>query len=362
MGYPDQTKEELDTPALWVDLDALEHNIAHLSETFRTAGVGWRPHFKGIKVPAIAHMALAAGALGVTCAKLGEAEVLAAAGIRDILIANQVVTPRKIARLIHLQRYADAIVAVDSGPNTAALGAAAQAKGVDLGVVVELDLGMHRAGVDPGPPALELARQVHTTPGLRLRGLMGWEGHARALVDLEARRRVIEAAIEQLVRSAEQCRAAGLPVDIVSAGGTGTYYVTAYHPAVTEIQAGGAIFGDVAARDWGVDTQPALFVRATVTSRPTPERIIIDAGFKALPAWHAAPEPMNLPGVQVHRASAEHGSLTLGEANTTHHVGDAIDFRVGYGDETVCLYDELYGIRRDVVEVVWPILARGKIR
>ena len=355
-------KAELDTPVLWVDLETLEDNITHLAGYFREAGVEWRPHTKGIKVPAIAHLALDAGALGVTCAKLGEAEVMAAAGIRDILIANQIVGPQKIARLVSLRRHADVKVAVDNAANIAALSRAATERGVELGVVVEVDIGLLRAGVAPGPPAVKLSRLVHGTPGLRYLGLMGWEGQARRIDDAEKRRPVIEEAIGQLIETADLCRQAGLPVRIVSAGGTGTYYVTAHLPGVTEIQAGGAIFGEAASQHWGVDTAPALFVRTLVTSCPAPDRIIVDAGFKALPAWHTAPEPVGLTGVVSFATSAEHGTLTLDAPNHTLEVGDTLDFLVGYGDETVCLHDTLLGLRAGTVETVWPIQGRGKVR
>jgi D-serine deaminase-like pyridoxal phosphate-dependent protein len=354
-------KRELDTPVLWVDLGGLARNIGHVAETLKAAGVHWRPHVKGIKVPAIAHQALASGALGVTCAKLGEAEVMAAAGISEILVANQVVGPRKINRLVDLRRQADVKVAVDNAANVAALGRAAAARGVALGVVVEVDIGMRRAGVAPGQEALVLSRTVHSTAGLRFEGLMGWEGHARAEADLDRRRPIIEEAIGLLVESAALVRCDGLPVKIVSAGGTGTYYVTALQPGVTEIQAGGAIFGDIASRDWGVDTAPCLFVRTTVTSRPAPDRIIVDAGFKALPMWHNTPEVVGLKGVQSLRMSAEHGTVTLRDPSPQVAVGDAFDFVVGYGDETVCLHDRLYGIRGSTVEVVWAIEGRGKM-
>lgn len=358
----DCRKSDLDTPVLWVDLDLLESNIAYMAGYFQAAGVSWRPHTKGIKVPAIAHQAIAAGAIGVTCAKLAEAEVMAAAGITDILIANQIVGPMKAARLANLRRHADAKVAVDNPSNVAELGAAARNKGVEIGVLVEVEVGMHRAGVAPGLPALELSRLVSDTPGLRYEGLMAWEGHARGEPELEGRKPVIEEAVGLLVDSAERCRAAGLPVNIVSAGGTGTFYVTAFQPGITEIQAGGAIFGDVASQSWGVETKPALFVRTQVTSRPVPERIIVDAGFKTLPTWHATPQPVDLIGVESTSMSAEHGTLRLAAPNSEIRVGDTLDFVVGYGDVTVCLHDQLVGIRDGIVEVVWPIQGRGKIR
>ncbi len=353
---------DLDTPALWVDLDKLESNIAHLASHFSAAGVGWRPHTKGIKVPAIAHKAIAAGAIGVTCAKLGEAEVMAYAGIHDILIANQIVGAIKIARLVSLLHHADVKVAVDHEDNLAELGAAAQAKGVELGVLVEVDTGMHRAGVAPGEPALALSQIAYRTEGLRYMGLMAWEGHTVDIEDPETKRREVERAVTLLTDSADRCRQAGLPVTIVSCGGSGTAYLTPDQPGVTEVQAGGGMLCDPTYQSWGMRTEPSLFVKSTVTSRPVPDRIIFDVGFKSLPDWAGKPEPVGLPGVKRMSMSAEHGSLTMEEPNSTVKLGDRFDFMVGYGDATVFLYDQLYGVRDGVVEVVWPILGRGKLQ
>ncbi|RIK38060.1 MAG: hypothetical protein DCC55_22315 [Chloroflexi bacterium] len=355
-------KTELDTPILWVDLDQLEQNIANLAQHCRQAGVNWRPHTKGIKTPAIAHKLLAAGAIGVTCAKLAEAEVMAASGITDILVANQVVGPQKIARLVNLLRHADVKIAVDNAAVVTALGEAATAKGVTAGVLIEVNTGMDRAGVLPGEPALALARHVAATPGLRLRGLMAWEGHTLAFPDPEQKRRGVEESIRLLLETVERCRRAGLPIEIVSCGGSGTYQITAAIPGVTEIQAGGGIFGDVTYQGWGVPFAPALFVQSMVTSRPTPQRVIIDAGFKTLPRGFAAPRPLGLPGVKTLSLSAEHGNITLEESSQTPNVGDVIDLVVGYSDATVCLHEQLYGIRNGQVETIWPILGRGKLR
>jgi D-serine deaminase-like pyridoxal phosphate-dependent protein len=353
---------DLDTPVLWTDLDALERNIGDLARFFMQAGVSWRPHIKGIKVPAIAHQMLAAGAIGVTCAKLGEAEVMAEAGIQDLLIANQIVGSQKISRLVHLCQQADVKVAVDDPVNVAELGRSAANLGVELGVIIEVDIGMSRAGVAPGQPTVDLAQIVNDTKGLRFAGVMGWEGQTRHILDRHARRPAIEQAVGLLLDTAQLCREAGLSVSIVSAGGTGTYHVTAFQSGVTEIQAGGAIFGDVASKSWGVETEPALFVHTTITSRPSPDRVIIDAGFKALPGWKYPPHSAGLSGVKHLGFSAEHGTLTLKEPNLDLRVGDSLDFLVGYGDVTICLYDELYGLRAGLLEVIWPVVARGKLR
>lgn len=356
-----QPLESLDTPFLWVDLDQLEANIAALAAYFRAAGVAWRPHTKGIKTPEIAHKALAAGAIGVTCAKLGEAEVLAAAGIRDILIANQIVGARKLARLVELRRTADVKVAVDSAANVRALAAAAVTAGVEIGVLVEVDNGMARAGVAPGAPAVALAQLIHITPGLRYEGIMGWEGHAVGITDGAAKRAAVEQAVGLLGESAQACRAAGLPVRIVSGGGSGDYTIATHQGVLTEVQAGGAIFCDATYTAWGAHTKPSLFVRTTVTSRPAPDRLITDAGFKALPAWTRPPVPVGLPPAQPYRTSAEHGTLILDAPDERIRVGDTFDCIVGYGDATVFLYDQLVAARRGVVEAVWAVAGRGKL-
>jgi D-serine deaminase-like pyridoxal phosphate-dependent protein len=355
-------KSALDTPALWVDLDTLESNIGKLAHQFNQAGVHWRPHTKSLKIPSLAHMAIDAGAIGVTCAKLSEAEVMAAAGIRDILIANQIVGAQKITRLVNLRCRADVKVAVDNVDNVAELAAAALAKGVKLGVVIEIDVGLKRAGVQSSTEAFALAQVIHRTNGLRFMGFMAWEGHATLIQQAVAKEAEIRASIDQLLEAVTLCHEAGIPVEIVSAGGSATVDYTAFIAGITEVQAGGAIFSDVLYQQRGVTNAPALFVRSTVTSRPTPERIIFDCGFKSLPAWNAAPQLIGVEGVKSVRMSAEHGTVTLEQPNTTIRVGDAFDFVVGYGDFTVFLHDHLYGIRDGVVEVVWDIVGRGKVR
>ncbi|MFZ1753548.1 MAG: DSD1 family PLP-dependent enzyme [Caldilineaceae bacterium] len=357
-----QPKSALDTPALWTDLDRLEQNITSLARHFQHAGVHWRPHTKGVKIPAIAHKLLAAGAIGITCAKLGEAEVMVAAGIRDILIANQITGRHKLPRLANLCRQADVKVAVDSPRNVAALGEAATAFGAEIGVLIELDCGMGRAGVQPGAAVLALARLITQTPGVRLLGLMTWEGHALDISDPAQKRQEIERSIGLITSSAELCRSQGIPIEIVSGGGSGTYQVTPFLPGMTEIQAGGAIFCDVTYQSWGIDLQPALFVQTTVTSRPNPQRIICDAGFKSLPSNESPPAPLGLAQkVLTVISSAEHGGLELESPNSMLEVGDLLDFVVGYGDGTVYLHDVMVGVRGGIIECVWPILGRGKL-
>jgi D-serine deaminase-like pyridoxal phosphate-dependent protein len=355
-------KTALDTPALLVDLDALDANIARMAQCFRRHGVNWRPHTKGIKVPQIAQRLIDAGAIGITCAKLGEAEVMAAAGFTDILIANQIVGAPKLARLVALRRRCDVIVAVDNEENVTALSAAAREAGVVLRVVIEVNLGMNRAGVEPGARCVALATFIAGRPGLRFAGLMGWEGQTAPL-DAAVKPAAVAGAVGEIVRSAQLCRAAGLPVEIVSCGGTGNYWISAAQPGITEIEAGGGVFCDVHYREhFGVDHPCALTVMTSIVSRPTPLRIVCDAGKKTMSSDAAIPAPLGLEHVRSVRLSAEHATIELDAANTTLRVGDKLEWVVGYSDTTVHLHDEIYGVRNGRVEAVWPVLGRGKLR
>src|SRR5688572_3021095 len=207
---------EVDTPALVIDLDALDHNIATMAADISARGAQWRPHSKANKSPTIVHKEMAAGAIGVTCAKVGEAEVMAANGIHDILIANQVVGPIKTRRLANLARQADVIVAVDHPDNVREHDAAAAEAGTKPRILVEVNTGMERCGVAPGEATVELAKLVASMPNLRFAGVMAWEGHSMAIKDQAAREAEIRRACGSLVEAAEACRVAGLDVQIVS--------------------------------------------------------------------------------------------------------------------------------------------------
>lgn len=360
VGLP---KSALDTPVLLVDLDVMQANIERLAGACRGAGVSWRPHTKGIKVPAIAHKALLAGAIGVTCAKLGEAEVMAASGIRNILIANQIVGSQKIARLAGLQRHSEVKVLVDNPDNVAALASAAEAFRVRLRVLIEIDIGLKRAGVAPGRPAIDLAQQIAAHPSLELAGVAAWEGQATGIVDQGEKGSAVEKAVSMLTSTAELLRNQGFPIAIVSCGGTGTYPFTLRLPGITEIQAGGGIFSDVRYRTkFHVDHPYALTLLSTVTSRPNDQRIICDAGKKAMSSDAAVPLPLGLENVVDVSLSAEHARVELSRPNRSLQIGDKLEFVVGYSDTTVHLHDEIVGTRNDRVEIAWPILGRGKLR
>lgn len=353
----------IDTPALLVDVDVMEANMARIIARCRQAGVGWRPHCKSHKSPDIVRLQIAAGAIGVTCAKLSEAEAMAEAGITDILIANQIAGPLKIARLMALRQQVDVAVAVDGPDNVAALAAAAQTAGMRLRVLIEVDTGTRRAGVLPGAPVVELARIIASHPGLELAGVMTWEGHTTRIRDPAEKRAAIAQAVGDLVRSADLCRAAGFPIAIVSCGGTGTFETSAGIPGVTEIQAGGGIFGDVRYRTiYNVPLDYGLTVLSTVTSRPTPQRVICDAGKKAMSTDAGMPFPLDLPPVASVGFSAEHGKIELQGPSEEPRVGDRIRVVVGYADTTVHLHDEIHALRAGQIAHIWRIPRAARLR
>jgi D-serine deaminase-like pyridoxal phosphate-dependent protein len=354
---------ELDTPALLVDIDAMDRNIAHIAETLHRHGVQWRPHAKGHKTPAITHRQLAAGAIGVTVAKVSEAEVMAASGVKDILIANQVVGPIKTRRLAALiaATGADVIVSVDNAANVRELDDAAATFGVRPRVVVEVNSGMNRCGVAPGEASVAMAKSVDASPHLRFAGVMAWEGHTVSMLEHEPRRVEIAQAIGRLTATADAVRASGLPVDIVSCGGSGTYLHAAPQPGITEVQAGGATMGDGFYRELEARVEPALTLLATVTSRPTEDRVIVDAGRRAVDPSTRPPRARDLDGVAAMRFSAEHGVISLDGPSEWPRVGDRLVLEINYTDQAVHLHETLFGVRDGVVVSAWPVLCRGKI-
>ncbi len=352
---------DLDTPALLVDLEAFEHNLATMAAFFAGREARLRPHAKTHKCPEIARRQLAAGARGVTCAKVGEAEVLVAAGIADILIANQVVGPAKIARLMALAAQAPLTVAVDDAANVAALSAAARDRGVSVRVLVEVDIGMGRCGVSAGQPALDLARQVAASPGLAFAGLMGYEGHLVGIVDPGERRARVEAALAPLLATRDLLERSGLPVAVVSGGGTGTYDVTGSYPGMTEVQAGSYIFMDAHYHPVRPEFRPSLSLLATVVSRAKETQLITDAGLKALSTDMGLPEVLGMADARVGRLSEEHGRIELADpAAVGLRPGDKVQLLPSHCCTTVNLHDRLFAVRGGVVEDVWPIAARGR--
>ncbi|MBD3183915.1 DSD1 family PLP-dependent enzyme [Candidatus Poribacteria bacterium] len=355
-------KDELDTPVLLIDMDIMESNIAKMARYFRTVNADLRPHTKTHKTPILAHKQIEAGAVGITCAKLGEAEVMAAAGIKNILIANQIVTGQKISRLVNLARYAHIMVAVDHEENIENLSRAAQQKGVKLQVLVEVNTGMNRCGVSAGESALKLAQKLDKAKNLDFTGLQGYEGHAVAIPDFDERKSAAEKALSLLAETKEILEKNGLQVNTVSGGGTGTYNISGQHPVMTEIQAGSYIFMDSYYRKVLKDFDCALTILTTVISRPNRDMVILDAGMKTVTKEFGLPEVKDIKGAELTGLSEEHGKLDLSKSNLELKPGDKIEIIPSHGCTTINLHDDYYAIRDGKLEAVWNIAARGKIR
>ncbi len=361
--YIGMPRDEIDTPVLLVNLDDIEHNIEKMAAHFRAAGKNLRPHSKSHKTPAIAHKQLAAGAIGITCAKLGEAEVMAAAGINDILIANEVVGRKKTERLMKLAARCDIMVAVDSASNLDILEQAAAAHGVQPRVLVEVNIGHNRCGLAPGTPSVELAQLAAATANLRFAGIMGYEGHVVDLEDKSERESGARECLQRLVDTRAAIEAAGLDCTICSSSATGDYYISTTFDGITEVQAGSYALMDAAYGRLGLGFKNALTVLTTVCNRPNSEQVITDAGLKSLTPEHGFPLVKDRPDLTCHALSEEHGRLrSEGGPCTDLSAGDLLEFIPGHGCTTVNLHDHLYAMRAEKLEAVWPVAARGKVR
>jgi D-serine deaminase-like pyridoxal phosphate-dependent protein len=349
---------DIPTPALVVDVPALDRNIARMAAFFASGPCRLRPHLKAHKTPEIARRQLAAGScVGITCATVGEAEV--AAGVcDDLLLANEIVSADKCARVAALARTVSMTVAIDSVAGIGALASAARAAGVTIGVLVDVNVGQGRCGVEPGEAALTLARQVTSAPGLRLRGVMGYEGHLQPLRDRGERESRTRAAMHGLVETARRIRGAALPCDIVSSGGTGTYDISGRVDGVTEIQAGSYALMDTDYGSVGVPFEQAFTVLGTIVSRPSPERCVADCGHKSMTKDHGNPSVRGIEGAQVTALNDEHAVIAV-PASCTLSIGDRIHLIPSHTDPTVNLHDVFYAVDGDRVVGVWPIAARG---
>ncbi|MBT3342318.1 MAG: DSD1 family PLP-dependent enzyme [Gemmatimonadetes bacterium] len=357
-----QHRDELDTPVLLVDLDILDRNIARMARVItKEAGVRWRPHTKGMKSPALAHYLQRAGAQGVTCAKLAEAEIMAAHGIQDILVANQVVGPIKADRLARLQQFTRVTCAVDSVEGATALGRAAIEHDTVIPVLIEIDTGIHRSGTQPGEATVRLAEAITQVEGIRLMGLMTWEAMGAQPEKMHEKKQEVARLLGAFTDTAEACRQRGFPIEILSCGGTVTYWMSAFHPGITEIQAGGGIYGDMMYRGKGVDHEPALTVMTTVTSRHSAQTVTTDGGRKSMSMDLADPQPIGIDDMVKLTLSAEHAIVDVSKPRDTPGVGDHLEFIAGYSDTTVFLHNHMVGTRQGIVEVVWPILGRGHL-
>jgi 3-hydroxy-D-aspartate aldolase len=362
-------KWDLETPALCVDLDAMEKNVAAMQSALKKFGLPSRPHAKTHKCAAIAKYQMATGSIGICCAKLSEAEALAAEGVDRILMTTSNLAKSKIRRAMAMRkRHSHFIQAVDEEQNARDLSAAAKEAGVVADVVIDVAVGT-RSGIPAGEGALALGRLVDTLPNLKLRGMLSYDGGVQHAKGFQTRKERALTTIAPNVETFEMMKKAGLHMEIFSGGGTGTYNIMHLVPGVTDVQVGSYLFMDMQYLAIGSesgdavfsDFAPSLTVLTTVMNNRFPGRLTTDAGAKALTLNTPTAGVIGEPGMEYSASSDEFGGIRFAAPPTKDYkIGDKLEVIVPHCDPVVNEYDVLYGTRRDRVEVVWKITARGK--
>jgi len=357
---------DVETPALIVDLPTFDANVAAMAQTITGSGKQWRPHAKCHKSPHVAARQREAGAIGSTVANIVEAEVLASGGTSDLLIAHCLVSPGKLERIARLCKTANPIVTCDHFAQAEMLSTACRQQGVVCRVVVDINIGLNRTGIRPGPDAYQLAAGIATLPGVKLVGLFGYEGHLLTIAESDKKRSSLNNAMAILTDLHSELTQQGFDLPIITAGGTGSYQLTVDHPGLTEIQAGGGCFADpFYTQMCGVTgLSPSLSVLASVVSRPKLERGILDAGRKSINPDHVPPDVYRqvdgpeLPDAEITLLSAEHATLELGPTSRNLRIGDKVLLRPGYSDLTTLLHRQFVCVADSRVVDIWPIVAR----
>ena len=356
-------KCEIDTPALLIDLDIMEKNLETMASFFRDKkGLDFRPHYKTPKSPFLAAKEIESGANGISCQKLGEAETLITAGITDLLITNEIVGDYKIKKLISLKKHAPGLmVCVDNIEPAKALSEEALKNGLVMPVLVDVNVGQNRCGVEAGKPAADFAKEVSGLKGLEFKGFQCYHGALHTWDQrhsMEAKLQEIEKCNKLIEKTKGEMEAQGLNVEIVSGSGTGTYKWQ--YPYVTEVQPGSYILMDWKYNISAPEFERALSVLTTVMSTPTKDRVVVDAGSKAASTDSGMPILKDPTGYDYRTAGDEHGILTPKEPSRELTIGDKIELYPSHCDTTINLYDNYYGIRDGEVEIIWPIAGRGK--
>jgi D-serine deaminase-like pyridoxal phosphate-dependent protein len=355
-GAIGRRREELVTPALVLDVEAAQRNIERMQRRINELPAGIRPHIKVHKSPELGRRQVAAGALGLCTATVWEALVMFEAGIDDLFVVNTIAGPEKLKALAELARDAKVRVAVDNAANADELSKAAVAAGSTLGVMIEIDTGMDRAGVDDGATALALAHHLVGLPGLRLDGLTGYEGHCSLTPERDLRLEKQRKAMGLFTGIADQLIAAGIPMNVLSAGGTGTWEWTAADPRLTEVQAGSYVVVDMFHGHMSPGFEHSLTVQTRVISTP-PDRLVLDAGNKSMGAG-ALSTIVGHPEYESFRFDEEHGVFKA-SAGLPLKVGDSVALVPGYSPGTVNWYDAYHVVKDDVVVDIWPVIPRG---
>lgn len=360
---------EVDTPALLIDLDAFEGNLRRLADALPKDGrVKLRPHAKTHKSPDIALQQMAHGAVGVCCQKVAEAEILVRGGVPDLLVSNQIVGPSKLRRLAALAREARIGVCADDAGNIADLDAAAAEAGTTLRVLVEINVGANRCGVEPGEPAALLSEAVARAKHLTFGGLQVYHGSAQHIRDHAERRSAIQRAGDMAGSTRDLLRRRGIDCPLITGAGTGSFRFEIETGVWNELQCGSYVFMDAdyasnldAAGAMRPEFAHSLFVWATVMSRPSEHRAVVDAGHKAYSIESGMPMLPDFPDATLDRAADEHGRIILKRPTNELRLGDKIRLIPGHCDPTVNLHDWYVGVRNGRVEKLWPVAARGAL-
>jgi D-serine deaminase-like pyridoxal phosphate-dependent protein len=364
---------ELDTPALLIDLDAMERNLTRMAERLKGSALKLRAHSKTHKSPILARKQIALGAVGVCCQKVSEAEVMVAGGVPNILVSSEVVSPPKLRRLMALSRHAQIMIVVDDPRGAELLSEAADAAGSEIDVLVDVDVGQGRCGVPPGERAAEVGKFVDSLPHVHLRGIQAYEGKAQHVDGFTVRKQVYETAIERIQETLEEFHKAGLSTEVRSGGGTGSWRWDVEASALNELQAGSYLFMDshycsVGGESGPVydDFEPSLFVLTTVVSTPSSDRVVVDGGHKSLSSDSGWPVCVDLEGSTYSAGGDEHGIVTVSAEGLRPDLGETLLFQPSHCDTTINLHDNYFGIRggleEGLLETVWPVAARGMVR
>ncbi|KAH9875133.1 hypothetical protein J1614_004623 [Plenodomus biglobosus] len=357
----------LDTPSMLVDLDLMEANLASMMTLLLQRNISIRPHLKTSKSAILAHKMVAAGATGGCVAKLSEAEVMCAKGFSNLLITCEIVGAAKVRRFVELwEDFEELRIVVDSVEAARAIDDAVRERGVQQGRVktlIDVDVGLHRTGVQAGAAALELARLVARCEGLEIIGVQGYEGHLQHVGGAEERKRLCFEAMEILTRTAKALRTEGHRIDVVTTGGTGTAEFCAMVPGVTEVQPGSFLFMDTDYRNaLGTRYGNSLTILSTVLSKQGPTCVTIDVGLKSLTTDSGLAE-CKVSAYKYQVLGDEHGSLTWEDGKAEElKIGDTVEMIPSHIDPTINLHDVYYAHRNGIIEGIWPVDARGKVQ
>ncbi len=360
---------ELSTPALTIDLEVLERNLNAMAELCRKQGVGLRPHTKTHKTPEVARRQVELGAVGLTVAKVGEAEVLAAAGFDDILVAYPIFGAEKLRRLADIAATRSILVSLDAEATARELSQAAVSRRTTVGVLVEFDVGVHRCGLEPGPACAELGKNIEQLPGLKLRGLMTYFGNVWGTT--EERRAEAAQVAPRVSKALAAFHEAGLAAEIVSGGSTPSAEYAHQVPGITEIRPGTYVYNDMNTFYQGACRLEdcAARVVATVVSTAVPGRAIIDAGSKTLSSDLLGSGPktgygyiVEAPDAPIVKLNEEHGLLDITKSSHEFQVGERLTIIPNHVCTCVNMHDEVFVHRQGEVTACWRVAARGKIR